>query len=40
MNFGYFYVKRNRYSKEDFNSSKTIKNLAFEVKDGKLKISE
>lgn len=40
VNFGYFYVEENRQSKEDFNGSKTIKNLAFEVKDGKLKISD
>lgn len=40
MNFGYYYVEGSRYSKEDFKGAKTIKNLAFEVKGGKLKISE
>lgn len=40
MNFGYFYAEGKRCSKEDFNNPKTIKNLAFKMKDGKLKISE
>lgn len=39
MNSGYFYAEGKRCSK-DFNNPKTIKNLAFEMKDGKLKISE